>query len=182
MADVKLKVNSPILADYLAWLFPPEAEDGPLRVTATNSLGRLLVAHCHIEEDPGKRERVDAVSGAGGVTLTLDLPNDTATKPLLGKWLWYPPADTAALNMALRAVFDIDFDRYYLEGLERGHMKKDIVTAFIVSRGLFSSDGFDALHKRAYRRSLATLDTRVKQLLRKAYYIDSTINIKGLEK
>ena len=112
--------------------------------------------------------------------VTLDLPNDAATKPLIGKWLWYPPADTAALNMALKAVFDIDFNMYYLRGIEMGHQKKDIVTAFIVSRGLFSTDCFDSLHKRVYRRSQQLLDSLTKQLIRKAYYINSTINLKGL--
>ena len=181
MPDVKLKVDSPMLADYLAWLFPPEKEEGALKVKASNSMGRLLVAHCHVDDrhpigipdsTPGKRS---------GTVVSLDLPNDLATKPLTGKWLWYPPSDTAALNMALRAVFDIDFNQYYIKGLDLGYKKKDIVTAFIVSRGLFTTDCFDALHKRVYRRSQQTLYSLTDKLLRKAHYIDSNINLSGLK-
>lgn len=52
MLDVKLKVDSPMMADYLAYLFPPESEGGPLKVYARNSVGRLLVARCKISERP----------------------------------------------------------------------------------------------------------------------------------
>lgn len=60
MLDVKLKVDSPMMADYLAYLFPPESEGGPLKVYARNSVGRLLVAHCKISERP-----VDQSGGDG---------------------------------------------------------------------------------------------------------------------
>lgn len=179
MPDVKLKVDSPMLADYLAWLFPPSEEGGPLKVTAGNSMGRLLVAHCHVNDSPGDTPR--PILGSRSVIVSLDLPNDAATKPLCGKWLWYPPADTAALNMAIRAIFDIEFNRYYLKGRELGYQKKDIVTAFIVSRNLFSTDCFDSLHKRVYRRSQQTLESLKGKLLRKAHYIDSCIDITGLK-
>ncbi len=179
MTDVKLKVDNPMLADYLAWIFPPDKEGAPLRVTAGNSIGRLLVAHCQVTDNGREREPVSR--GSRSVTVNLSLPNDSATKPLLGKWLWYSPASTAALNMALKAVFDIDFHAYYLKGLEIGHQKKDVVEAFIVSRGLFSVDCFDSLHKRVYRRSQQTLESLTTRLMRKAEYIDSTINLKGLK-
>lgn len=134
MLDVKLKVDSPMMADYLAYLFPPDSPGGPLKVYARNSIGRLLVAHCKV-----------------------------------------------ALNMAINAFFDIEFKQYYLAGYELGVQKKDIVTAFIVSRGLFSTDYFDALHKRIYRQSQQTLDKLVKKLINKVDYINSSININGLK-
>ena len=52
MLDVKLKVDSPMMADYLAYLFPPDSPGGPLKVYARNSIGRLLVAHCKVAEGP----------------------------------------------------------------------------------------------------------------------------------
>lgn len=172
MLDVKLKVDSPMMADYLAYLFPPESEGGPLKVYARNSVGRLLVAHCKVSELP-----VD-LPGDGYVSLSL--PNDEATKPMIDRFLYYDRHDTAALNMAIAAWFDLEFRQYYLTGLEIGVRKKDIVTAFIVTRGLFSTDGFDALHKRIYRREQRNLDKMVKSLVNKADYIDRNINIKGL--
>lgn len=172
MLDVKLKVDSTLLADYLRYLFPSEKDGGPLAVRASNSLGRLLVAHCRPAERP--------VSVDGDNVLDLVLPRNYATQPLNDKFLYYPAADTVALNMAVKAVFDIEFRLYYVKGLELGFQKKDIITAFIFTRGLLSSDCFDALHKRVYRRSQRTMAQMTEKMLQKAYYIDSTLNIKGL--
>lgn len=205
MLDVKLKVQSPMLADYMAWLFPPVVKGGPLVVKAGNSMGRLLVAHCRASVIPpvsrltpatdepalpGMEPGLDETANTPArkrhkprrppVELSLALPDNDATWPLRDKWLYYPMADTKALNMALKATFDIDFGLYYARGIAQGWRKKDVVEAFVVSRGLFSSDCFDALHKRAYRRDIDTLETRVKQLLDKASYIDSNINLTGL--
>lgn len=83
--------------------------------------------------------------------------------------------------MAVSAYFDIEFKQYYLKGFELGFQKKDIVTAFIVSRGLFSTDKFDTLHKRIYRRAQQTLDRLVDKLLQRVYYYDRSINLKGLK-
>ena len=172
MLDVKLKVDSLMMADYLAYLFPPESSGGPLKVCARNSIGKLLIAHCKVSERPVPME--------GGNFVELVLPNDEATKPLINRFLYYNKHDTVALNMAIAAFFDIEFKQYYLTGYELGIQKKDIVTAFIVSRGLFTVDNFDALHKRIYRRSQQTLDKMTDKLLQKVYYIDRTINLKGL--
>ena len=173
MLDVKLKVDSPMMADYLAYLFPPDSPGGPLKVYARNSIGKLLVAHCKVAEGP--------VALEGDKVVDLELPSDIATAPMRDKFLYYDKYSTVALNMAINAFFDIEFKQYYLAGYELGVQKKDIVTAFIVSRGLFSTDYFDALHKRIYRQSQQTLDKLVKKLINKVDYINSSININGLK-
>lgn len=172
MLDVKLKADSALMADYLRYLFPPERDGGPLMVTATNSVGRLMVAHCRAVDRP--------VGVDGDHVLDLVLPRSRATQPLDGKFLHYTAADTAAVNMAVKAVFDIEFRLYYVKGLELGFQKKDIITAFIISRGLMTTDCFDALHKRAYRHGQRTMERLTEKLLQKVYYIDTTLNIKGL--
>ena len=173
MLDVKLKVDSPMMADYLAYLFPPERPGGPLKVYARNSIGRLLVAHCKVAEGP--------VALEGDKVVDLELPSDIATAPMRDKFLYYDKYSTVALNMAINAFFDIEFKQYYLKGFELGFQKKDIVTAFIVSRGLFSTDKFDTLHKRIYRQAQQTLDRLVDKLLQRVYYYDRSINLKGVK-
>ena len=103
----------------------------------------------------------------GDKVVDLELPSDIATAPMRDKFLYYDKYSTVALNMAINAFFDIEFKQYYLAGYELGVQKKDIVTAFIVSRGLFSTDYFDALHKRIYRQSQQTLDKLVEKGLLK---------------
>ena len=110
MLEVKLQVSSALMADYMAYLFPADGE-GQLKVSAGSALGRLLVAHCRPAAFPPPEPE-------GGNVVSLVLPNDEATKPLWGKFLHYTPSSAAALNMALSAVFDIDFRLYYARLLE----------------------------------------------------------------
>lgn len=171
MVHVKLKVNSQVNLDYLAYRYPPDAA-GTLAVSS-DTLGKLLIAHCRISDMP-------VMEPDGDNVVTLALPVNQATQALANKWVYYSAADCSALNMAISAVFDLDFTGYYRKGEALGIKKKDIVEAYIVSRRLFSADCFDALHKRVYRRSQDTMEQLTRKLLRKAYYIDESIDYKGL--
>lgn len=172
MVTVKLKVHSPLNGDFLRWLYPADA-DGSLRVKS-DTLGRLIVSHCRVSDRPVE-------SPPGGDVFTLALPRNAASQSLEDKWTYYTAGDTAAINSAISACFDLDFRGYYIRGLELGVRKKDIIEAYIVSRGLFSAACFDALHKRAYRRDLERMSKLTDRLLRKAYYITESIDYKGLE-
>lgn len=173
MIAVKLKVDSRLNADFLRWLYPAADDDKSLKVSS-DIFGKLLISHCKTASLPHDEP-------AGEWTFTLLLPRNQATQTLENKWLYYSPSDTAALNMALSAFFDLDFRSYYLRGVELGIRKKDIIEAYIVSRNLFSTDCFDALHKRIYRRTQATMAKLTEKLVRKAYYINESIDYKGLE-
>lgn len=168
--EVYLKVKNQLLYDYLKYLF--EEQDGALTVSSTIPLGRLLIAHCKTSVLP--------VYPEGNHNIKLRLPHHKATENFEYKFLYYTSSDNAALNLALSATFDLDFAGYYRRGEILGIKKKDIIEAFIVSRKLFSTDCFDALHKRVYRREQSSMQQLTEKLLRKAYYIDETINMKGL--
>lgn len=172
MMVVKLKVDSPVLADYLRYLFPPD-DSGVLKVSSVPALGKLLVAHVRESGRP-----VPGPEGAG--VLALDLPAVPATQSLRDKFLYYSSSSAAALNLAASAVFDLDFTGYYRKGEALGLKKKDIIEAFILSRKLVSSDCFDALHKRVYRRGQKNMSDIAARLVRKAYYIDESIDTQGL--
>ena len=169
MATVKLKVNSKMHEDFLRWRYQPD-ESGALTIRS-DLLGRLLVAHC----------RASPPVASGKDWLTLSLPKGDAAKNLENKWLYYNAGDVAALNMAISAVFELDFSGYYRKGESLGIRKKDIVQSYIISRKLFSIDNFDALHKRVYRRGQTTFRDMTDKLLRKLYYIDESIDFKALE-
>jgi hypothetical protein len=57
--------------------------------------------------------------------------------------------------------------------------KMDIIDAFILSRGLIA-ESFDALSKRTYRKELRNQELVRKRLLRRAYYLNESINYTGL--
>ncbi|MDD7454965.1 MAG: hypothetical protein PUK70_01745 [Bacteroidales bacterium] len=174
MSDVKLKVTTKMLADYMRHLFPAD-DGGCLQVSSTLSLGRLIIAHAATSPVPVPMPDNDLV-------LPLRLPLNAATMVLKAKFLYFPAWSEAALNMAIAATFDLDFTGYYRAGESLKMDKKDIVEAFIFSRGLVSSDYFDALHKRAYRSELRMLEAMRDKLLRKVYYINESIDKSNLNK
>lgn len=170
---IQLRVDNPMLADYLKYLFPQE--NLYLRVNSEHAMGRLIIAHCRESMKP-----VPSVSGDCVVSLRLPLCN--ATQTLEYKFLYYTAADMAQLNLALRAYFDLDFTGYYRRGEALNFSKRDIIEGFIYSRKLVSSDNFDALHKRIYRRQQEQYALLARKLKRKAYYIEESLNVDGLKK
>lgn len=173
MVDVELKVSSQMLADFLTFLYPPK-EDGILAVKS-DVFGKLLVAHLRGSDIP-------VTARSGETVVKLRMPINDITRHFEKLWPYYNEADEASLNMALAAVFDMDFAGYYRKGESLGYQKKDIVDAFITSRKLFSTDSFDALHKRVYRKGQASFEAIKQRLVRKAYYIDESIDYKGFGK
>ncbi|MDD6149356.1 MAG: hypothetical protein PUB47_01640 [Bacteroides sp.] len=173
MVYVELKVSSQMLADFLTYLYPSE-DDGCLAVRS-DIFGKLLVSHLRGSDIP-------VTDRPGDHVVRLRMPINDTTRHFEKMWAYYTDADEASLNMALAAVFELDFTGYYRKGEALGYQKKDIVDAFIASRKLFSVDCFDALHKRVYRKEQATYEAIRQRLIRKTYYIDESIDYKGLGK
>lgn len=171
---VKLKIESQMYADYIAYLFPPD-EDGVLKVSSEHLMGKLLIAHCRVAPRP-------IFELDGELMISLRLPQCEATQNLRNKFLFYNAGDMIQLNQALRAVFDLDFIGYYRKGQATEFAKKDIVEGFVTSRKLVSTDYVEALNKRAYRRQQKADAALIKKLQRKAYYIDESIDDSGLKK
>ena len=169
---IEFNITSRLLTDYLHYLFPSDNE-GVIKVSSVSNFGKLLIAHCRESERP-----VSKLQGENVVIL--DLPLIYATQSLSNKFIYYSASDLACLNLALSAIFDLDFTGYYRIGEKLNMQKKDIIEAFIISRQLVSMDYFDALHKRVYRQNQKYMEALTQKLIRRAYYIDETINTKGL--
>lgn len=171
---IHLKFDSPLKLQYFGYLFPMEPGTGVYSVRCTHPVGELLVAHASISDRPlGDSE--------GELVALLDLPINPASKRLINKFIYYSASSTAAIMSALSAVFDIDFAGYYRKGDNLGYGRKDIVEAFIISRGLVQIDNSDALYKRVYRANQAQMRELTRRLLRRCYYLDESINLKGLK-
>lgn len=167
-------MDSALLALYLRYLFPSRKGETVSVVSTLHPLGRLMVVFAKVSEKP--------VPPGGEIVVDLELPgHHDATKRLENHWLYYDAGGTESLNMAVRAYFDIEFAGYYRKGESMGLRKKDIIDAFIFSRNLMP-ECFDALHKRVYRKEQKTMEQLRRQLVRRAYYLDETIDYKGIEK
>lgn len=173
MYDCTFIAKSALLADYLRYIFPPVLPDGPLKVSVTKPTGALMIALAEPSALPFSSEADHQVR--------LDLPwARNATAAMDNRWLFYTKASAARINLVLQAEFDLEFAGYYRRGEQLGIRKMDIIDAFILTRGLAAAS-YDALHKRVYRREQRTQERLRQQLLRKAYYINETIDYKGLE-
>lgn len=174
MYDCTFIAKSAILADYLRYIFPPEVKDGPLKVTATRPTGALMVALAEPSVFP--------FTSTAEHQVPLELPwHRNATSAIHDRWVFFSKGAMARINLALEAEFDLEFAGYYRRGEQLGIRKMDIIDAFILTRGL-AAGSYDALHKRVYRREQRTQERLRQRLLRKAYYINETIDYKGLEK
>lgn len=171
---IKLKFDSELRLDYFGFLFPRIPGEDAYRVSTREPVGALLCARVRESARP-------VAEPSGELVATLDLPLNPATRNIEDKFIYYSKADTAALMMAVSATFDLDFAGYYRKGEGLGYGRKDIVEAFIISRKLVSVDYADTLYKRVYRSSQRKMKTLTQRLLRRSYYLDESINLKGLK-
>jgi hypothetical protein len=116
------------------------------------------------------------------MTATLVLPRHQTTYAAMTRYIYFTNVDTKRLNMILDALFNIDLDTFYLQGIQAGIPKRDIIEAFIISRRLVSADYADTLNKRTYRSSLTAIRRKADTILRKARYHFSQIEPPPLKK
>ena len=167
-----INIESQMLADFLRYLFPPDEKSGALNVSARHPTGALMVAYAKASVTP--------VSTAGDHLVQVDIPFvHGATGSLANHYIYFPKEATARINLALRAEFELDFAGYYRRGEELGMRKMDIIDAYIFSRKL-APENYDAMHKRVYRNQQRAQERIKQRLLRKAYYLNESINYDGL--
>ncbi len=172
--QIQLEFDSKLKLEYFGYLFPKMPGTDVHIVSCTHPVGEILVANVSISERP-------VADIQGELVAKLELPLNPASKRLINKFIYYSRGSMVAIMSAIGAVFDIDFAGYYRKGYNLGYRRKDIVEAFIISRGLVLVDNSDTLYKRVYRADQARMKALTKALLRRCYYLDESINLKGLK-
>lgn len=162
MAYARIHIPDPIEASYVSYLFPKNKDTGRCQVKCSQIVGRLLVALASPDQ-PKPREHA-------GAAILVELPKSFGLKEYGDTELYYSEDDEFRIREAVSAMFDLDFFRYYMKGMEYGYEKRETIEMFIISRGLLEDEPFERLHKRVYRRELRAMQARREQLLRKAKY------------
>ncbi len=165
--EIKFRANDQLALDYLRHLFNSPAP-GPIRLSLASDFGRMAVGLFKTSDTP--IEHTDDV-----FTVTLVLPRHQATAAAMTRYAYFSEADTKRLNAIIDALFNIDLDTYYLQGIQAGMPKRDVIEGFVLSRRLVSVDYADTLGKRVYRSSLSALRRKVDIIHRKARYHYSQI-------
>ncbi len=172
MYQCVLNCDSRMLADFLRFIFPPEEGTEACRVSTSRPVGALMVAYAQSSVLP--------FQVTGDHLVKLDIPwCRNATSSLTNHYVFFSKEASARINMALKAEFELDFAGYYRKGEELGMRKMDIVEAYIFSRHL-APENYDALHKRVFRNQLRAQEKIKQRLLRKAYYLNESIDFTGL--
>jgi hypothetical protein len=172
MYQCVLNVESQMMADFLRYIFPPGEGSEVCRVSASRPVGALMVAYAQPSLMP--------CEVAGDHLVKLDIPwYRNAVSSLTNHYVYFSKEAAARINLALKAEFDLDFTGYYRKGEELGFRKMDIVDAYIFSRHL-APESYDALHKREYRNAQRAQERIKQRLLRKAYYVNESIDFTGL--
>ena len=161
-----IDIKKSLISDYLNFLFQTD-EDGCFLVTRKNLAGRFICAMVEYSYKP--------THNTGSVTMVL--PSCPALKSGEKRYIYLSTESQAKVNDYLEAIFDLDFERYWMQGVKMNIPQKDIIYAFINSRKLatFEQDP-ETLKKRIYRSSTRKLQSIYKQLLNKAHYTDRIIS------
>lgn len=166
--QVVLDIRKNLYRDYLNYLFLQDA-NGQYHVTRNNDFGKLLCARVQYSELPVRKV-------VGDKTVMLQLPKSRPLANAKNHFLFYSKEDQEKINDELEVMFNIDFDRFYLQGLKLQMMQKDIIQSFILTRKLINLIGDnETLKKRQYRDELDNLKNLTNSLLKKADYRNSLI-------
>lgn len=167
--QVALEIRKALYRDYLNYLFSRDQE-GRYIVTRGNDFGKLLCSRVQYSQLPVKKGQ------PGEKTIVLLLPSSRPLANARNHYLFYTKEDQEKIQDLLEVVFNIDFDRFYLQGCKMQMMQKDIIQSFIVTRKLVNLIGDnETLKKRQYRDELVTLKNLTSSLLKKADYRNSLI-------
>ena len=162
---VNFYLKNDLLKDYLKSIF--FYENGIYHVTRVHDFGRLLSSLISYSDKPILKTKEN---------IQFLLPESPGNRTAKNKFIYIKQEDQLKLIDALNAVFNIDFDRYYLAGRKIGLQQKDIIQAFIVSRKLTALIGnIEVLKKRQYREEIILLEKRKQELLKKAQYRNEAV-------
>ena len=164
---VLIDIKNPLLREYLHSQFAYEGS--AFSIFRHNTFGKALCAMVRKSDLPVPHTITDR-------TIKLRLPNTKSIRSHRNHFLYYTVEDQLKLNDLLEALFEIDFDKYYLVGLRMGMQQKDVIHNFILSRKLVSMIGdVETLKKRQYRKEKNALQKATNHLLQKVHYRDRII-------
>ena len=154
----EISINKEILIDYFKYLF--KEEDGVFQISSTKDIGKYLISRVSYSDTP-----VKSIPGS----IKIKLPK-TANSTGENKYLYYTKEAIEKINFELDAIFSIDFDRYYLQGLKLNLQQKEIISDYILSRNLISAGGdIERLKKRKYREDIKNLEKMTRFLKNRSY-------------
>lgn len=168
----KIFIKKELHRSYLNYLFPKD-QNGNFIVTRNQDFGKFLTAMVRYSKTPVTTLKRQTNVVFESFLLPASRPLDNAGN----YYLYFSSEDQEKLNDYIDVLFNIDFDRYYLNGKKMSMQQQDIIQAFIISRKLVQHIGDnETLKKREYREGLKMLKKYTDMLITKAYNRNQRIN------
>jgi len=171
----KIFIKKELHKSYLNFLFEKDQNQN-YKVTRLTDFGKLLTSLVRYSKTPVttlKRQ-------PNAIFTSFVLP---ASRPLANAgnyYLYFTAEDQEKINDYLDAIFNIDFDRYYLNGKRTELQQQEIIQTFILSRKLTQYIGDnETLKKRHYREDIKLLKKYTDLLITKAYDRNNRIKEAG---
>jgi len=165
---VNLEISNSLFRSYLPKLC--QLSEGNIhRISRNNNFGKYvccLVAYGKKKQEYNIKEN----------TVTFRLPKSDSLSTAQNRFLYFTKESQLKIEDMIKVCFDLDMDRYYLEGKRQGFKDKQIIEAFIVERGLTEElvDN-ERIKKRIYRQSLKELELLTAKLVSAARYRNRSI-------
>lgn len=168
---VALRIANKDHRNYLSYLFPTDNTTGSLIISRSNDIGLLLCALVRYSDT--------SCDKTGDDIIKLQLPQSAGTSSAETKYCYYTLEAENKISDYIKAFFNMDFDRYWINGIMLGINKKDIIISYLDSRNICGVSDY-CLSKRTYRHDIKHIKHKVKQYYDRANYIDNKIkeNIK----
>lgn len=164
--EIDVIIRKDILRDFLGYIFECDAS-GAFLVSHSHPAGKLL---CSLVEYTYK-----PVAPAAGAS-RLILPSCRSLSTARGRFVYVSKENQEKFNDYLEAIFDLDFNRFYMAGQRLGFRQKDVLYSYINSRRLESAgQDQEMLKKRGYRQSVRDMNARCKKLANRVQYINRQI-------
>ena len=166
--EIKLNIRNEYLYMYLGYIFRKTPDDKFIVSRATD-LGRICCAYVKYTDTP-------CLLPDAEFTATLILPKSCNIPDRAERfYTHFDSFDTDRINDAIYAESNYDFRAFYHTGRTLGYRQKEIISAYIQTRGLHTDTGPDTLKKKAYRFELEKQKKLSIALVNKAKYITKQV-------
>jgi len=171
---VNTEIKDPILRRYLVHL-SQHSEGSIHKISRESDFGKYVTSLVKYSNEPVNQNLEKDV-------ITFRLPKSRSLISAENYHLYIKKEDQRKIEDFLKATFNLDADRYFLQGLRQGFQHKEIFEAFIIEREMTDlMPDNERLKKRIYRQSLNDVHGMVKKLCRSARLrnLEIQTNIRG---
>lgn len=163
--EMTINIKKELIRDFFLYLFD-KTEEGVVVISRTVDAGKLIASLVEYSDKP--------INQSGNTIVRL--PMCDSLQSASNHFMYLSAESENKLNDYLEVSFNLDYDRYWIQGLKLGIAQQEIVYSYIVSRKLGSLNmDTEMLKKRMYRYTTKRITHIHKRLTNKAAYADRLI-------